>query len=104
MGRCFENGDFVEGEFTTCVCFDPVRFDTQYYYSCYHLTPIGDTPLQEDEEPVEQPIYNCRKPDGSYAIVRWRYFYTNCAKLGKQCSATKGAYLPAVTVCRQRLW
>ena len=46
----------------------------------------------------------CKKSDGNYTTVTWRYFYPNCPKLNVLCSANRGAYVAAVTVCAQALW
>jgi len=50
------------------------------------------------------PAYNCRKSNGVYTNTTWQYFYVRCPKLNLLCSATSGAYVAAVTVCRQALW
>ncbi len=34
----------------------------------------------------------------------WKYFYANCPKTNYLCSATSGAWVPAVTVCAQQLF
>lgn len=43
----------------------------------------------------------CKKSDGTYTTVSWRFFYVNCSRLNIQCNSYSGAYLPAVTVCSQ---
>ena len=50
---------------------------------------------------------NCKKPDGTYTVASWIYFYTQCTTIQNAlgiCSAKSGAYVPAITVCAQRLW
>lgn len=34
----------------------------------------------------------------------WKYFYANCPKTNFLCSALSGAWVAAVTVCRQQLY
>lgn len=34
----------------------------------------------------------------------WRFFYANCPRTNVLCSALSGAWVPAVTVCRQQLF
>lgn len=49
----------------------------------------------------------CKKPDGTYTTIRWLFFYPNCGAILQslgQCSSTAGAYVPAITVCTQRLF
>ena len=49
----------------------------------------------------------CRKNDGTYTTVTWVYFYPQCSRIMQAvgiCSARKGAYVPAVAVCNQRLF
>lgn len=40
------------------------------------------------------PVYNCST---------WRFFRVNCAKINQQCSNLSGAWVPAITVCGQKL-
>jgi len=40
----------------------------------------------------------------TYQTTTWRLFYANCPKLNQLCSAKRGAYVPAITVCTQRLF
>lgn len=49
----------------------------------------------------------CKKPDGTYTTTRWLYFYPQCGRILQAlgiCSAKAGAYVPAITVCTQRLY
>lgn len=49
----------------------------------------------------------CKKDDGSYTTTTWLYFYPNCGRILQAlgiCSAKAGAYVPAITVCNQRLF
>lgn len=49
----------------------------------------------------------CKKPDGTYTTTNWLYFYPNCGRILQSlgiCSAKAGAYVPAITVCNQRLY
>lgn len=39
-----------------------------------------------------------------YNQVGLRLFYPNCSKLNTLCSAKRGAYVPAITVCLQTLY
>jgi len=34
----------------------------------------------------------------------WKYFYANCPKTNFMCSALSGAWVSAITVCRQQLY
>jgi len=40
----------------------------------------------------------------SYNYVTKRYFFTRCPKVSMLCSSLRGAYVAAVTVCRQALF
>lgn len=40
----------------------------------------------------------------TYQQVIWRFFNVNCPKGNLQCSTTSGAWVPAITVCNQRLF
>jgi len=42
--------------------------------------------------------------DKVFACVTWRYFRVTCPKLNQQCSSLSGAYVPAITVCNQKLF
>lgn len=42
--------------------------------------------------------------DQQVATVTWRLFYPACGRLNQRCNALLGAYVPAVTVCLQRLF
>ena len=44
---------------------------------------------------------NCEKADGTTMNTRWRFFYSQCPKINVFCNPFGGAYLPAITVCRQ---
>lgn len=54
-----------------------------------------------------QKGFACLKQDASCTCAKWKYFYSNCTKnqnaLGI-CSSMSGAYVPAITVCNQRLY
>jgi uncharacterized delta-60 repeat protein len=45
----------------------------------------------------------CRKSDGSISCSKWKYFMADCPKNNRMCSGMSGAYLPAITICNQRL-
>ena len=49
----------------------------------------------------------CKKDDGTFTVTSWKYFFTQCTRnqqaLGL-CSAISGAWVPAITVCNQRLF
>lgn len=49
-------------------------------------------------------MLKCKKPDGTKINVTYRLFYPNCPKLHQFCNPLAGAYVSAITVCRQRLW
>lgn len=34
----------------------------------------------------------------------WKYFMANCPKTNQLCSARSGAWLPAITICAQRMF
>lgn len=40
----------------------------------------------------------------TYQDVTYRFFYVNCPKSSFNCSAQSGAWVPAITVCNQRLF
>lgn len=49
----------------------------------------------------------CKKPDGTYTTVTMLYFYPVCGRILQAlgvCSAKAGAFVPAITVCNQRLF
>jgi hypothetical protein len=46
----------------------------------------------------------CRKPNGVLTCSKWSYFMANCPKGNMMCSGMSGAYVPAVTVCGQKLF
>jgi len=46
----------------------------------------------------------CRKPDGSLTCSKWTYFFADCPKNNMMCSGMSGGYVPAITVCNQRLF
>jgi len=52
--------------------------------------------------------FRCLEPDKvTYTIVKWRYFYSQCSRIQNAlgiCSSTSGGYVPAITVCNQRLF
>jgi hypothetical protein len=42
-----------------------------------------------------------------YTQVTWLYFYSQCSRIQQAlgiCSSKSGAYVPAITVCTQRLF
>jgi hypothetical protein len=50
--------------------------------------------------------FRCKTGEG-YTYVKWLFFYAQCSRLQQglgQCSATSGAYVPAITVCNQSLF
>ena len=77
---------------------------------------------------MEEKIMLCRKADGTLINLGsvanrscasgkvdgagqvsskcggWKFFYANCPRTNYLCSATSGAWLPAITVCRQSLY
>ena len=51
--------------------------------------------------------FRCRKDDGTYTLTTWKFYYTNCTTRQQAlgiCSATSGAWVPAITVCNLRLF
>jgi predicted membrane-bound mannosyltransferase len=38
-----------------------------------------------------------------YDCMTWKFFYPNCTNHNLYCNASAGAYVPAITVCTQRL-
>jgi hypothetical protein len=58
------------------------------------------TDLREKIAGVANPTFGEKIVDD----VEWRVFYPSCPKINKQCSAIAGAYVAAITVCRQRLF
>ena len=43
----------------------------------------------------------CEKGDRTNLVTKWRFFYSQCPKVNTFCNPYGGAYLPAITVCRQ---
>lgn len=58
------------------------------------------TDLREFVDGVANPTYGTKIS----SEVTWRKFKANCPRLNQQCSQLSEAYVPAVTVCRQRLF
>ena len=68
----------------------------------------------------EEKMFYCRKPNGVLTTLRtscaransrinkmcggWKYFLADCPKGNMLCSSMSGAFLPAITVCGQRLF
>lgn len=54
------------------------------------------------------PGFNCYTPvsatTGSCSCRNWKMFYANCPKRNGQCSRYSKAYVPAITVCLQKLF
>lgn len=48
--------------------------------------------------------FKCKKPDGNVECIKWRFFYPDCPRLNLLCNPLSGAWVPAVTVCDQRLF
>jgi len=64
--------------------------------------------------------FYCRKPNGVLTTLRqncaransrinklcggWKYFMADCPKGNMLCSGMSGAWVPAITVCAQRLF
>jgi len=49
----------------------------------------------------------CKKDDGTYTMTTWKYFTAQCTRNQQAlgiCSGTSGAFVPAITVCLQRLF
>lgn len=49
----------------------------------------------------------CKKSDGTYTTVTWRFFYPQCTRaniVSGVCHGKAGAYVAAVTVCAQSLF
>ncbi len=52
----------------------------------------------------------CAKPEDTsgnvyFTCARWRIFYPNCGRnLNGLCNPQAGAYVPAITICTQRLF
>ena len=50
---------------------------------------------------------NCKKPDGTFTTTTWAFFYAQCTPIQQAlglCSANAGAWVPAITICTQRLY
>jgi len=57
-----------------------------------------------EEIPVNG-AFICSNPSGSDPVERhMRFFLVNCPKVNQLCNANSGAWVPAITVCRQRLF
>lgn len=49
----------------------------------------------------------CKKPDGTFTTVTYKFYYAQCTRnlqILNLCSGSRGAWVPAVTVCQQRLF
>ena len=46
----------------------------------------------------------CKKSNGTYTTATWRIFYPRCGKVNLTCNPLAGAYVAAVTVCKQSLF
>lgn len=57
---------------------------------------------------MEDSKMRCKYTDANgqaaYRTVTWKLFYPNCSNTNLQCNSINGAYVPAITVCLQRLW
>jgi len=47
--------------------------------------------------------FNCKLGTDECGCTTWRKFNANCPKSNRQCSKESSAYVPAVTVCSQKL-
>lgn len=39
-----------------------------------------------------------------YTHVTWRLFYADCPKINQLCNKKSNAFVPAITVCNQKLF
>ena len=46
----------------------------------------------------------CKKPNGYFINVTWRYFYPQCEVGNLNCNGLAGAWVAAITVCNQQLF
>jgi hypothetical protein len=46
----------------------------------------------------------CKKLDGTTVNVTKILFYANCKSSNPLCNASESAYVPAITICYQRLF
>jgi hypothetical protein len=46
----------------------------------------------------------CRKDNGTYTCVTWKIFYAACHRGQFNCNTNSAAFVPAVTICAQRLF
>jgi len=49
----------------------------------------------------------CKKDDGTFTTTTWVYYYPQCTRanvVSGLCAGKSGAYVPAITVCIQRLF
>jgi hypothetical protein len=49
------------------------------------------------------PCFKCRNKS-ILDCVKWKYAYANCPKGNMMCSGISGGYVPAITVCNQKLY
>ena len=52
-------------------------------------------------------MFRCKKDDNTYTMTTWKYYTAQCTRIQQAlsiCSGISGAYLPAITVCNQRLF
>jgi hypothetical protein len=56
---------------------------------------------------MEELPMRCKKSDGTYTTVTWRFFYPQCTRaniVSGVCHGKAGAYVAAVTVKRQQIY
>ena len=87
-----DSGDGLEYSYFTNLILGPI--EEQAITSCVSCTTIV-------------PGFNCLAPaatSNTCSCRSWKQFYANCPKGNRQCSKESRAYLPAITVCTQRLF
>ena len=113
-----DNNDGQIGNSDTMNVSSPVQIGTEMTWTqvtagYYHSSAIKNT---ETVNPITSCVktvcsgqtgFACFTQDKTCTCAKWKYFYSNCSRIQNAlgiCSSTSGAYVPAITVCNQRLF
>lgn len=82
-----------------------------YYHTAALSGPLSPTPEVSTScaktTCAGQKGFACFKPDSTCTCAKWKFFNANCTRSQNAlgiCSSLSGAYVPAITVCNQRLY
>jgi len=75
-------------------------------FAYWNDVDYGVIRMESEAKPVKAgpTCLPCRKANGVLTCSKWKYFVANCPKGNMMCSGMSGAYVPAVTVCGQKLF